>query len=235
MRVRTFFGIYVGLQHIDLVRRAVAEKQVGVGDWAIYSHDYTGCDAGEGLEFDNGPGIVIDGRVHSNARYHVNSGHPPDDDFWAKRARSTRTRASRASTRSRTVRPTGMGQSRVTSCPRTGSSSRGPRGTRRSSSTGRTAAGRTSARRRSTSRPARSSSRARPSAAATVTSTTRATSPRAPTAPRKRSRRATRASRARSRSCPRRSRSAGTNLDFMPHSANVLFFQVPELERGVGA
>ena len=30
MRLRTFFGIYVGLQHIDLVRRAVAEKQIGL-------------------------------------------------------------------------------------------------------------------------------------------------------------------------------------------------------------
>ena len=85
MRVRTFFGAVVGLNHVDLVRRAVAEKQTGSGDWAIYSHDFFGCDAGEGLEFDNGPGIIIDGRVHSNARYHVNSGHPPDDDFWAKK------------------------------------------------------------------------------------------------------------------------------------------------------
>ena len=81
MRVRTFFGVVVGLNHIDLVRRAVAEKQVGSGDWAIYSHDFFGCDAGEGLEFDNGPGIIINGRVHSNARYHVNSGHPAGRRF----------------------------------------------------------------------------------------------------------------------------------------------------------
>jgi Putative Flp pilus-assembly TadE/G-like len=82
LRVRTFFGRIVGLDYIDLTRRAVAERQEGTGNWAIYSHDFTGCDGGEGLEF-NGGGIFVNGRVHSNARYHVNSGNPPDDDFWA--------------------------------------------------------------------------------------------------------------------------------------------------------
>jgi hypothetical protein len=84
MRVRTFFGTYVGLDWIDLTRRAVAERMEGEGNWAIYSHDFTGCDAGEGLEFDGGAGISINGRIHSNARYHVNSGNPESgDQFWA--------------------------------------------------------------------------------------------------------------------------------------------------------
>jgi Putative Flp pilus-assembly TadE/G-like len=86
VRVRTFFGKIVGLDWIDLTRRAVAEKLVGEGDWAIYSHDRTGCDAGNGLEFDGGAGISINGRVHSNSRYHVNSGNPESgDQFWAKK------------------------------------------------------------------------------------------------------------------------------------------------------
>ena len=86
MRVRTFFGRIVGLDWIDLTRRAVAEKLVGAGDWAIYAHDRNGCDAGNGLEFDGGAGIKINGRVHSNSRYHVNSGNPESgDQFWAKK------------------------------------------------------------------------------------------------------------------------------------------------------
>ena len=86
LRVRTFFGRIVGLDWIDLTRRAVAERLVGEGDWAIYSHDFDGCDAGEGLEFDGGQGVYINGRIHSNARYHVNSGTPESgDQFWAKK------------------------------------------------------------------------------------------------------------------------------------------------------
>jgi hypothetical protein len=86
LRVRTFFGRIVGLNSVDVTRRAVAEKLVGEGDWAIYSHDFFGCDAGEGLEFDGGAGISINGRIHSNARYHVNSGNPESgDQFWAKK------------------------------------------------------------------------------------------------------------------------------------------------------
>ena len=39
MRVRTFFGAVVGLDWIDLTRRAVAEKLTGrPGNYAIYSH-----------------------------------------------------------------------------------------------------------------------------------------------------------------------------------------------------
>jgi hypothetical protein len=86
MKVRTFFGRIVGLHSVNVTRRAVAEKLVGESDWAIYSHDPFGCDAGEGLEFDGGAGISINGRIHSNARYHVNSGNPESgDQFWAKK------------------------------------------------------------------------------------------------------------------------------------------------------
>jgi hypothetical protein len=84
IKVNTFFGTFVGLNSVEIVRRAVAEKLEDAGNWAIYSHDFTGCNAGEGLEFDGGAGISINGRIHSNARYHVNSGNPESgDQFWA--------------------------------------------------------------------------------------------------------------------------------------------------------
>jgi hypothetical protein len=84
MKVGTFFGRIVGVHGVDVTRRAVAEKLVGTGNWAIYAHDPAGCHAGNGLEFDGGAGISIDGRVHSNSRYHVNSGNPEaGDQFWA--------------------------------------------------------------------------------------------------------------------------------------------------------
>ena len=159
MRVRTFFGVDRRPEsHRPRAPRGRREAGRAAGDWAIYSHDYTGCDAGEGLEFDNGPGIV-DQRARALERALPRQLGTSSRTTTSGRsgARSTRTSASRASTRSRTARPTGTAPSRVTPCPRTGSSSRGPRGTRRSSSTGRTAAARTSALRRSTSRPARSS------------------------------------------------------------------------------
>jgi hypothetical protein len=93
LRVKTFFGRIVGLDWIDLTRRAVAEKLVGESDWAIYSHDFFGCDAGEGLEFDGGAGISVNGRIHSNARYHVNSGSPlSGDQFWAKKGTLDKTK-----------------------------------------------------------------------------------------------------------------------------------------------
>jgi Putative Flp pilus-assembly TadE/G-like len=92
MRVGTFFGRIVGLHAVDVTRRAVAEKQTGTGNWAIYAHDPAGCDAGNGLEFDGGAGINIDGRVHSNSRYHVNSGNPSSgDQFWALEGTINRT------------------------------------------------------------------------------------------------------------------------------------------------
>jgi Putative Flp pilus-assembly TadE/G-like len=96
IKVNTFFGTFVGVDSVEIVRRAVAERLEDDGNWAIYSHDFTGCDAGEGLEFDGGAGIWVNGRIHSNARYHVNSGNPDPppapgsgpggtsgDQFWA--------------------------------------------------------------------------------------------------------------------------------------------------------
>jgi hypothetical protein len=83
MRVQTFFGRFIGLGGVELTRRAVAEQSVGAGEWAIYSHDPLGCVAGNGLEV-NGAGIEVDGRVHSNSFFHVNSGQAASgDNFWA--------------------------------------------------------------------------------------------------------------------------------------------------------
>jgi Putative Flp pilus-assembly TadE/G-like len=82
LKVTTFFGRYVGLSEVDLTRRAVAEQSVGQGEWAIYAHDETGCSDGNGLEIVHG-GIRVDGRAHSNSYFHVNSGNPPNDSFWA--------------------------------------------------------------------------------------------------------------------------------------------------------
>jgi hypothetical protein len=83
MRVQTFFGRIVGLEWIDLTRRAVAEKMVGEGNYAIYSHS-GGCPEdgdGNSLRF-NGEHHSINGRVHSNGEYFVdNQGAEP---FWAK-------------------------------------------------------------------------------------------------------------------------------------------------------
>jgi Putative Flp pilus-assembly TadE/G-like len=83
MKVQTFFGRFIGLGGVELTRRAVAEQSVGAGEWAIYSHDPEGCVAGNGLEV-NGASIEVDGRVHSNSFFHVNSGHAASgDNFWA--------------------------------------------------------------------------------------------------------------------------------------------------------
>ncbi len=87
MRVQTFFGRYVGLGSVDLVRRAVAEQSVGEGNYAIYSHS-SGCPAsgtGESLIF-NGKEHLIDGRVHSNGQYLINNGADPPgyEYFWAQ-------------------------------------------------------------------------------------------------------------------------------------------------------
>ena len=85
MTVGTFFGRIVGLGGVKVTRMAVAERWEDDGNWAIYAHDPAGCDAGNGLEFDGGAGLWIDGRVHSNSRYHVNSGNPESgDQFWAR-------------------------------------------------------------------------------------------------------------------------------------------------------
>ena len=85
MTVGTFFGKIVGLGGVKVIRSAVAERWVDDGNWAIYAHDPDGCNAGNGLEFDGGAGLWIDGRIHSNSRYHVNSGNPASgDQFWAR-------------------------------------------------------------------------------------------------------------------------------------------------------
>jgi hypothetical protein len=81
IKVNTFFGTFVGLNSVEIVRRAVAERQEGAGNYAIYSHDDDGCAGGEGLEFD-GDGFSINGLVHSNGWYDVNAADPPDH-FWA--------------------------------------------------------------------------------------------------------------------------------------------------------
>lgn len=87
MRVRTFFGRYVGLGGIELVRRAVAEQAVGEGRYAIYAHS-NGCPSngtGTSLSF-NGEHHTINGRVHSNGEYRINNGDStaPYEPFWAQ-------------------------------------------------------------------------------------------------------------------------------------------------------
>lgn len=74
MKVRTFFGRYVGLGGVELTRRAVAEQSVGVGDYAIYAHSPS---CSEGLRF-NALSQHIEGLVHSNGEYRVNG-----SGFWA--------------------------------------------------------------------------------------------------------------------------------------------------------
>jgi Putative Flp pilus-assembly TadE/G-like len=63
LTVRTFFGRIVGLGHIDITRRAVAEKKPPEGQLAIYAHD---DDCSSDLKF-NGHNINVDGGVHSNS------------------------------------------------------------------------------------------------------------------------------------------------------------------------
>ena len=76
MKVRTFFGRFVGLGGVELERRAVAEQSLGQGDYAIYAHS---SDCGEGLRF-NSLSTDIDGRVHSNGEFKVNgSGFRADE------------------------------------------------------------------------------------------------------------------------------------------------------------
>jgi hypothetical protein len=77
--VGTFFGRALGVDHITLTRRAVAEQAEGTpGNYAIYSHS---SDCSEGLEF-NGENHAINGRVHSNGEYLINNGG--SQPFWAK-------------------------------------------------------------------------------------------------------------------------------------------------------
>jgi hypothetical protein len=74
LKVRTFFGRFVGLGGIDLTRRAVAEYSEGEGDYAIYARAPS---CGDALRF-NGEDMSIDGRVHSNGEFTVDG-----EDFWA--------------------------------------------------------------------------------------------------------------------------------------------------------
>jgi hypothetical protein len=87
MKVRTFFGRYVGLGGVELTRRAVAEQSVGEGNYAIYAHN-NGCPtngSGTSLIF-NGEHHTINGRVHANGEYRINNGDgtPPAEPFWAQ-------------------------------------------------------------------------------------------------------------------------------------------------------
>ncbi len=74
--VRTLFGRVFGILEAVVSGRAVAERPVGTGNLAIFSHNYHGCEAG--LEID-ATGTRIDGLVHSNGQYDVHSGPPPDE------------------------------------------------------------------------------------------------------------------------------------------------------------
>ena len=51
MRVRTFFGRFVGLGYVDVERRAVAEREAGVSQLAIFAGS-ADCDDTEGRHFD---------------------------------------------------------------------------------------------------------------------------------------------------------------------------------------
>lgn len=81
MRVGTFFGRFVGLEWIDLTRRAVAHKEEFGGKMAIYSAT-PDCD--DGFLF-GGKRIQIQGYVHSNGQYTVNSDNIPNH-LWAEYA-----------------------------------------------------------------------------------------------------------------------------------------------------
>jgi hypothetical protein len=81
MRVRTFFGRVVGLEWIDLTRRAVARKQELDSKMAIYS---ASPDCDDGFLF-GGKRIQIAGYVHSNGQYKVDSADMPDH-LWAQKA-----------------------------------------------------------------------------------------------------------------------------------------------------
>jgi Putative Flp pilus-assembly TadE/G-like len=74
LTVRTFFGRVVGLGHIDITRRAVAEKQPPEGDMAIYAHS---DNCGFSLKF-NGEDHNVEGGVHGNGAWQQNG-----EDFFA--------------------------------------------------------------------------------------------------------------------------------------------------------
>jgi hypothetical protein len=81
LRIRTFFGSVLGVDWIDITRRAVAEKQDQGGRMAIYS---ASPDCDDGFLF-GGKRIQIHGYVHSNGQYTVNSDNIPNH-LWAEKA-----------------------------------------------------------------------------------------------------------------------------------------------------
>jgi hypothetical protein len=74
MRVRTFFGRVVGLDWIELERRAVAERLDGASKMAIFSGS---TDCSKGFHVD-GDAIHVTGHIHSNGEYTVNGAAPPN-------------------------------------------------------------------------------------------------------------------------------------------------------------
>jgi hypothetical protein len=74
MRVGTFFGKFVGLDWIELERRAVAEQLEGESKMAIFSGS---TDCAKGFHVD-GDAIHVTGHIHSNGEYTVNAAAPPD-------------------------------------------------------------------------------------------------------------------------------------------------------------
>ena len=81
LRVKTFFGKVVGLYNVEVERRAVAEREDGDAKMAIYS---ASPDCDDGFYF-GGKRIRIDGYVHSNGQYKVDSDNIPNH-LWAQHA-----------------------------------------------------------------------------------------------------------------------------------------------------
>jgi hypothetical protein len=76
---RAFFGGLFGIRDRDIRRTAVAKKDDGGDNLAILSHNFHGCD--DGFEVD-AKRSQINGYVHSNGQYDVDSA-PPPEHFWA--------------------------------------------------------------------------------------------------------------------------------------------------------
>jgi hypothetical protein len=65
IKVNTFFGTYVGLDYVDIERRAVAELQKGANEVTIHGHD-TNC-GNDNIKL-NGLNITIGGILESNGK-----------------------------------------------------------------------------------------------------------------------------------------------------------------------
>lgn len=74
LRVGTFFGRVVGLESVEVERRAVAERVVGESKMAIFTGS-TDCSKGFLV---NGKDVNVTGHVHSNGQYDINSASRPD-------------------------------------------------------------------------------------------------------------------------------------------------------------